>query len=104
MFFSQGASPRELVLEAARRNNTDLLQEVLNNLTQAAKANGGKKAEDQIAELLNNARDGIGNGVLHLAALNGNCEIGPAFIRVLVLTRHCRRSAGPATGPGGCRD
>ncbi|KAF2433232.1 ankyrin repeat domain-containing protein [Tothia fuscella] len=68
----EGASPRELVLEACRRNNTDLLQEVLDTLT---KTHGSKAAPGQIAQLLNTARDGIGNGVLHLAATHGNYEI-----------------------------
>lgn len=65
----EGASPRELVLEASRRNNTDLLQEVLDRFTKQNK----KTAPENIAKLLNTARDGIGNGVLHLAAANGNC-------------------------------
>jgi uncharacterized protein len=36
-------------------------------------ARGGKKGAELVAEVLNTARDGIGMGVLHLAALNGNC-------------------------------
>jgi len=67
----EGASPRELVLEACRRNNTDLLQEVFDSFAKADK----KGAAAKIAQLLNTARDGIGNGVLHLAATNGNYEI-----------------------------
>jgi hypothetical protein len=67
----QGASPREIVLEACRRNNTDLLQEVFDDFTKANK----KTATASIAQLLNGARDGIGNGVLHLAATNGNCTV-----------------------------
>jgi len=67
----EGASPRELVLEASRRNNTDLLQEVLDRFTKQNK----KTAPENIAKLLNTARDGIGNGVLHLAAANGNYEV-----------------------------
>ncbi|KAL8982948.1 MAG: hypothetical protein Q9205_002676 [Flavoplaca limonia] len=53
-----GATPRELVLEACRRNNTGLLSEVLKSL----------KTSHDIADLLNNAKDGIGNHCLHLAA------------------------------------
>jgi len=67
----EGASPRELVLEACRRNNTNLLQEVFDSFTKADK----KNAPEKIAQLLNTARDGIGNGVLHLAATHGNYEI-----------------------------
>lgn len=64
-----GASPRELLMEACRRNNTSLLEEVLSDLSAA----GGEKATEHVAKTLNEARDGIGNGVLHLAASNGSC-------------------------------
>lgn len=64
-----GASHRELLMEACRRNNTSLLEEVLAELSTA----GGEKATEHIAKTLNDARDGIGNGVLHLAASNGAC-------------------------------
>jgi len=67
----EGASPRELVLEACRRNNTDLLQEVFDSFAKKSP----KTAEAEIATLLNTARDGIGNGVLHVAASNGNYEV-----------------------------
>jgi hypothetical protein len=65
----QGATPRELVLEACRRNNTNLLQEVIDNFHKKSP----KTAEDDLAQLLNTARDGIGQGVLHVAAANGHC-------------------------------
>ena len=65
----QGATPRELVLEACRRNNTDLLQEVIDTFHKKS----AKTAEEDLAKLLNTARDGIGQGVLHVAAANGNC-------------------------------
>lgn len=68
----QGASPRELVLEASRRNNTDLLHDVFASI---AKEFGKKEAPAEIASLLNHARDGIGAGVLHIAAANGNYEV-----------------------------
>lgn len=61
----EGASPRELVLEACRRNNTSLLEDVLLDY----------KSAQEIAPLLNNARDGIGNGVLHVAASYGSCTL-----------------------------
>lgn len=66
-----GASPRELLMEACRRNNTSLLEEVLADLTAA----GGEKATEHVANVLNEARDGIGNGLLHLAASNGSYEV-----------------------------
>ncbi|KAL8922817.1 MAG: hypothetical protein Q9208_004942 [Pyrenodesmia sp. 3 TL-2023] len=56
--YSKGATPRELVLEACRRNNTSLLSEVLTSLS----------TPEKIADLLNNAKDGVGNHCLHIAA------------------------------------
>jgi hypothetical protein len=61
------------VLEACRRNNTDLLQEVID----AFNKKNAKTAEAEVASLLNTARDGIGQGVLHIAAVNGNCMSSP---------------------------
>jgi hypothetical protein len=70
----QGASPKEQILEAARRNNTELLHDVFNQITKQAKAQRNKKPEELLAEVLNGARDGIGMGALHIAAQNGNCK------------------------------
>ncbi|KAF2668412.1 hypothetical protein BT63DRAFT_425734 [Microthyrium microscopicum] len=67
----EGASPKEIVLEASRRNNTDLLHDVLEQFNKTH----GKKAPEAIAQLLNSARDGIGMGVLHLAAVGGNYDV-----------------------------
>ncbi|CAN6675044.1 hypothetical protein TRVA0_081S00232 [Trichomonascus vanleenenianus] len=58
----EGASPQEQVLEAVRRNNVDLLKEVL------AKVNDVTKT----AELINGARDPVGNSPLHLGGMNGS--------------------------------
>jgi len=69
---AQGASNKELTLEACRRNNTDLLHEVFANIE---KQFGRKEAPREIASLLNHARDGIGSGVLHIAAAHGNYDI-----------------------------
>lgn len=60
---SQGAKPSELLIEAARRNNTDLLQEVIDD------AGGPEKA----AVLLNETKTVMGNYIYHEAALQGNC-------------------------------
>jgi len=68
----QGASPAELVLEAARRNNTDLLYDVIKQLDDSTRNQNTKQS---IAQVLNHARDGIGMGAIHLAALNGNYEV-----------------------------
>ncbi|KAA8912733.1 ankyrin repeat-containing domain protein [Sphaerosporella brunnea] len=56
-----GASPSELLIEAARRNNTDLLSEVL--------------LKNSTAEFLNNTRDALGNTALHVAAQYGSYDV-----------------------------
>tara|TARA_R110002003_G_scaffold27_9_gene1411 strand:+ start:3025 stop:3273 length:249 start_codon:yes stop_codon:yes gene_type:complete len=70
----QGASPRELVFEACRRNNTTLLEETIANISASASKSGGKPAE-LVAQILNSAKDGVGNGVLHVAATYGSCML-----------------------------
>ncbi len=62
--YNQGASPRELLLEASRRNNTSLLSDLLSSLSSAEK----------IANLLNTATDGVGCYCLHIAASYGSCR------------------------------
>lgn len=56
----EGASLGEQIIEAARRNNTDLLEEVF------------AESKD-IANVINTATDPVGNSALHLAAFNGSC-------------------------------
>ncbi len=83
----QGATPRELVLEAARRDNVDLLKGLIDTLwkepiSDSKKSDANvKKAKERVAELINTAFDPIGNHALHLAAKNGNCKSrsGPAI-------------------------
>ena len=98
----QGASPRELLLEACRRDNTALLHEVL-------------AANAPAAELLNTARDGIGNYCLHVAASHGSPNSAPPgapppracrpprrpIPRGRLLTASRRRGARRAARPGG---
>ena len=69
----QGASPRELIIESCRRNNTSLLEETIADLASAA-SKSGKKPVEYVAGILNNARDAVGNGVLHVAATYGSCK------------------------------
>ncbi|KAF2020622.1 ankyrin repeat protein-like protein [Aaosphaeria arxii CBS 175.79] len=70
----EGASPRELIFEACRRDNTALLEETIESLAAAAKKAGKKEAEF-VAETLNTAQDGVGNGVLHVAAMYGSYDV-----------------------------
>ncbi|ODQ65361.1 ankyrin [Nadsonia fulvescens var. elongata DSM 6958] len=57
----EGASPAEILVESCRRNNTELLEQVLAGV------------EDK-AGFLNSATDPVGNSGLHLAAANGSYE------------------------------
>lgn len=61
-----------MVLEACRRDNTSLLEEALVNLAKEAKK-AGKKEKELVAQTLNQAADGVGNGCLHIAATYGSC-------------------------------
>ena len=68
----KGASPSEILIEAARRNNTDLLQQVIDEVGNTEKA----------AILLNETKSVLGNYIYHEAALRGNCT---HFLFVLFL-------------------
>ena len=59
------------MLEACRRNNTELLQEVLHALAKSTPAK--QSTTERVAQLLNQAVDGIGNHCLHLASTHGSC-------------------------------
>lgn len=58
----QGASVKELLIEACRRNNTDLLTETL-----------AGRPDDEITSLLNTTTTVMGNHLYHEAASHGNC-------------------------------
>lgn len=60
----EGASIQELLIEACRRNNTDLFNEILEG-----------KEDDEIATLLNDTTTVLGNHLYHEAASQGNYEI-----------------------------
>ncbi|KAK3383532.1 hypothetical protein B0T24DRAFT_673390 [Lasiosphaeria ovina] len=60
----EGASAKEILVEACRRNNPELLAEVLEG-----------KSDDEIARLLNETTTVMGNHLYHEAALRGNYEI-----------------------------
>lgn len=60
---SEGAALGEQLIEAGRRNNLDLLETILEGQT-----------PEQVATLINETRDPLGNSVLHVAAQNGSCR------------------------------
>lgn len=64
----EGASPRELLIESSRRNNTTLLQTILSS----PPLSGNKEA---IAHFLNSTTDALGASALHLAAAAGSYEV-----------------------------
>ncbi|KAH9224679.1 hypothetical protein DL95DRAFT_378319 [Leptodontidium sp. 2 PMI_412] len=61
----EGASVGEILIEAARRNNTELLQETIDSIGD----------EDKVAKILNETKTVLGNYIYHEAALRGNYEI-----------------------------
>lgn len=64
----EGASPKEQLIEACRRNNTTLLTEVLEAPPLSSKA-------DSIAKFLNTTTDALGASALHVAAQYGSYEV-----------------------------
>ncbi|KAK5656352.1 hypothetical protein OQA88_4732 [Cercophora sp. LCS_1] len=65
----EGATSSEQLIEACRRNNTDLLFEILDS-----------KSDDEIADLLNTTTTVMGNHLYHEAASRGNYEIIDALL------------------------
>lgn len=63
-----GATPREQLVEACRRNNTALLSELL----AAPPLSSKPKA---IAEFLNTTTDALGSSALHIAAQYGSYDV-----------------------------
>lgn len=59
-----GASVKEILIEACRRNNTDLLNDCLED-----------KSDSEISDLLNKTTTVMGNHLYHEAASRGNYEI-----------------------------
>ncbi|ODV61669.1 ankyrin repeat-containing protein ANK1 ASCRUDRAFT_17917, partial [Ascoidea rubescens DSM 1968] len=57
---------KDQLLDAARRDNLDLLNSILPQLN---------NNQDDFVDLINNSRDTLGNTALHLATIYGNFEI-----------------------------
>jgi hypothetical protein len=58
----QGATVQEILIEACRRNNLDLLNDCLED-----------KSDAEISKLLNETTTVMGNHLYHEAASRGNC-------------------------------
>lgn len=63
---SEGASYGEQLLEASRRNNVDLLNDILESV---------KNDPVKIAEIVNSSKDPFGNTALHLCCKSGSWEV-----------------------------
>ena len=61
----EGATPRELLIEASRRNNTSLLMPLLPPHTDPSRA----------AHFLNTTTDALGASALHIAAQYGSYDV-----------------------------
>ncbi|KAJ8127286.1 hypothetical protein O1611_g6352 [Lasiodiplodia mahajangana] len=61
----EGASVKEQLIEACRRNNVDLLTEIIQNC----------KNDAEISDLMNNTTTVMGNHLYHEAALQGHYEV-----------------------------
>ncbi|KAF2101259.1 ankyrin [Rhizodiscina lignyota] len=66
----EGATPRELLLESCRRNNTDLLSDLLHH-----SKDHFSLSPSQLTDVLNHSTDGIGAHALHVAAACGAYEV-----------------------------
>lgn len=62
---TQGASPRELVVEACRRDQPHLIHQVLDEMED--------KTNEEVAEFFNNVKDALGNHAAHICATYGSC-------------------------------
>lgn len=62
----KGASPKEQILEACRRDNLDLFKEVFDGLK--------GKSKEEVAKFFNDIIDTMGNHLLHVCASYGSCE------------------------------
>ena len=78
-----GASPKEQILEACRRDNVDLFNEVLQLTSKGAQ-------KEKIAEFFNTTTDTMGNHLLHVCASYGSCT----YSTYLLCPYH--RSSAPA--------
>jgi hypothetical protein len=73
--YDQGASPRELVVEACRRDQPHLIDQVLDDMEE--------KSIEEVAEFFNTVKDALGHHALHICATYGSCMSLSTRIRVM---------------------
>ncbi|KAJ5084415.1 hypothetical protein NUU61_008994 [Penicillium alfredii] len=70
----EGASPRELVVEACRRDQPHLIEQVLNGMSE--------KTNEEVAQFFNEVADALGNHALHICALYGSYDVMDALFDI----------------------
>ncbi|EAW08118.1 ankyrin repeat-containing protein ANK1 [Aspergillus clavatus NRRL 1] len=69
-----GASPRELVVEACRRDQPHLIEQVLEGMSD--------KSNEEVAEFFNGVTDALGNHALHICAMYGSYDTMDALFDI----------------------
>ncbi|KAJ9191499.1 hypothetical protein DTO166G4_1707 [Paecilomyces variotii] len=70
----EGASPRELVVEACRRDQPHLIEQVIHGME--------NKSNEEIAEFFNSVTDALGNYALHICAMYGSYDVMDALFDI----------------------
>ncbi|KAJ5184694.1 hypothetical protein N7491_007437 [Penicillium cf. griseofulvum] len=70
----EGASPRELVVEACRRDQPHLIEQVLNEMDE--------ETNEQVAQFFNEVTDSMGNHALHICAQYGSYDTMDALFDI----------------------
>ncbi|KAJ5585189.1 uncharacterized protein N7459_004989 [Penicillium hispanicum] len=70
----EGASPRELVVEACRRDQPHLIEQVLDSMNE--------KSNEDVAQFFNGVTDALGNYALHICALYGSYDVMDALFDI----------------------
>lgn len=70
----EGASPRELVVEACRRDQPHLIEQVLGGME--------GKSNEEVAAFFNSVTDALGNHALHICAMYGSYDTMDALFDI----------------------
>ncbi|RJE26410.1 ankyrin repeat protein [Aspergillus sclerotialis] len=70
----EGASPRELVVEACRRDQPHLIEQVLEGMNE--------KTNEEVAAFFNSVTDALGNHALHICAMYGSYDTMDALFDI----------------------
>ncbi|KAJ5130739.1 uncharacterized protein N7515_006778 [Penicillium bovifimosum] len=70
----EGASPRELIVEACRRDQPHLIEQVLDDMEE--------QSNEQVAQFFNDVTDSMGNHALHICAQYGSYDTMDALFDI----------------------